>query len=133
MDGTLVATLPDGTGISYPRCRVESDGSLSAVKASFKPAYGEKHWPRVSLWRGLLVENVTQATCASLLREVLRDCDAVDLPVVAHVHDEVVLEVAHSDRKSAANHLQQIMEKERTWTKGLPLHAEPTIVTRYGK
>ncbi len=132
MDGTLVAQLPCGATIQYPQCRIEQ-GELTALKASFKPAYGAKEWPRVKLWRGLLVENVTQATCASLLRTTLLKCDEENLTVVAHVHDEVVLEVPVLEAKAAATELQKIMETQLPWSEGLPLIAPNKIMSRYGK
>jgi DNA polymerase len=140
LDGTLVCTLPDGSMIQYPKAKLEEQESpygtrvvVTALKANWKPAAGEREWPRVTLWRGLLAENVTQAVCAALLRGAIRELLANDWPVVAHVHDEVVLEVPENEGAAAEEALQEIMEDTQGWAIGLPLRAEPTIMTRYGK
>lgn len=138
--GTLVCTLPGGSMIQYPRAKLERDSYgevITALKANWKPKQGEKEWPRVKLWHGLLAENVTQATAAAILREALRECGEYNLPVVAHVHDEIIVDLASEPRRRSAPHaaarLQQIMEEPCEWVEGLPLKAVPIIAQRYGK
>lgn len=140
INGTLVCTLPGGATIQYPRCKLETTTTkygertaLTALKANWKPAAGEKEWPRVTLWRGLLAENVTQAFCAQLLRDAIHRCLREGLPVVAHVHDEIVSEVNRKDAEIAARDQKTIMEEVPSWATGLPLKAEQQIMTRYGK
>lgn len=140
IDGTLVCTLPGEHLIQYPRAKCETQDSpygprtvITALKANWKPAAGETEWPRVTLWRGLLAENVTQAVCACLLRHALREAAESDLPTVGHVHDEVIAEVPWAERQEALNELQYIMETAPAWAEGLPLAAEPKIMVRYGK
>jgi hypothetical protein len=128
--GTLVCTLPSGDTIQYPRAEVK-EGKLSAIKANWTPAAGEKEWPRVSLWRGLLAENVTQATCAALLRWAVDELVYNSVTPVAHVHDEIILDSAQPESDAAL--LQDIMEEGPAWAKGLPLEAKPQIMRRYGK
>ena len=48
-------------------------------------------------------------------------------------HDEIVLEVPEAEAADAKLVLQAIMEEPPRWADGLPLTAEPTIMTRYGK
>jgi DNA polymerase I-like protein with 3'-5' exonuclease and polymerase domains len=83
----------------------------------------------VSLWRGLLVENATQAVCAALLREKLRELPTA----IAHVHDEIILVASNEDAETVRYELKQTMETCPNWAKGLPLRADPQIMTRYGK
>lgn len=131
--GTLFCILPDGSTIQYPQCRFAS-GDLRAMKASVKPrADSTGEWPTMSLWGGFLAENITQATAASLLRATLVKCHEQNLPVVGHVHDEVILEVPTSTAGESAKLLQNIMEAAPDWAKGLPLEAKPELMTRYGK
>ena len=138
--GTLVGTLPGGTTIQYPKAKLEQVESeygprtnITALKANWKPAQGEKEWPRVTLWRGLLAENVTQAFCAALLRDAIDRALKQDFPVVAHVHDELVGEVHMREAEKAKDQLQQIMEETPSWAPNLPLTAKVTIMPRYGK
>lgn len=135
--GTLVCKLPDGTAIKYPHCKFETDDfdriGLTAMKSSAKPAAGQKEWPRMRLWGGLLAENVTQATAAALLRDLNRRLDESSANVVGHVHDEVIVECAASHSESRRIFVQDEMERNPSWAYGLPLHAGVTIMNRYGK
>lgn len=73
-------------------------------------------------------ENVTQAAAHDLLRGALRR-----LPeTVAHIHDELVLEVPEADADAAAR-LVQVMCEPPAWAEGLPLKAEVKVMRRYGK
>lgn len=138
--GTLVASLPGGINIQYPRAKLETQQTkfgertaITALKANWTPAAGEKEWPRVTLWRGLLAENVTQALCGGILRYAVDECLYNDLPVVGHVHDEIILDVPIIEAEEVSGLLKEIMEDTPSWLTGLPLAAEPTTMTRYGK
>lgn len=138
LGGTLICVLPDGTGIQYPFCSIEHSDrgdNLVCLKAGIKPKAGDTskhHWGVVRLWGGLLSENVTQAFCAALLRDKLRDCDWLDLPVVAHVHDEIILETAEIYAYRDKKLLKEVMESVPEYAQGLPLKADPIILDRYG-
>jgi DNA polymerase len=124
--------LPSGRILCYPFAKFEGD-EITYVKAAWKPAADAKEWPRARLWRGLACENITQAAAHDLLRETLRTLDREGLAVVAHVHDEAVVEcdAADADRVSARMH--EIMTTAPAWAEGLPLAAEGQIMQRYGK
>ncbi len=136
--GTLLCILPNGDAIQYPEAKLETSqnayGSKTQVtylKASLTPAANAKEWPRGALYGGLMAENATQAIAAALLREKLRDLAGE--PVVLHVHDEIVLEVLKNHADKALAMLQSVMEKVPAWAEGLPLKAEPEVMSRYGK
>ena len=136
MGGTLLCILPGDCIIQYPRAKLEVlEGpygpklNLTAMKANWTPKQGEKEWPRIGLWRGLLAENITQAFTARLLRNVLVDCP----DVIAHVHDEVIMEVPKTTALKSMRILRVKMNTVPMWAKGMPLDAEPTLMTRYGK
>lgn len=128
MGGSMLCALPNGQQITYPQFRLE-DGDMTALKANWTPAGDDTEWPRYKLYGGLLSENVTQATCACLLREAVSQLKHV----VMHVHDEIVLEVNEDEAYYWRSHLQSIMETNPRWATGLPLKAKPIITTRYGK
>ena len=118
--------LPSGRVLCYPFARLETDG-VSYLKAAWKPAADAAEWPRARLWRGLAVENVTQATANDVLRHALRLLDGV----VLHIHDEIVVETTDPDVAAAA--MQQAMCEAPAWAGGLPLAIEVKIMRRYGK
>ena len=137
MGGTLQCLLPGDHVIQYPKMRIEPQVTpwgdkkmgLASIKAGFKPKADATEWPRHKIWPGILVENVTQAFAAALLRHAIRQLDNV----VAHVHDEIVLEVPKAYAEQSAERLKMVMETIPEWAKGLPLIAEPKIMERYGK
>ena len=118
--------LPSGRVLCYPFAKFEGE-HLTYAKASWKPAADATEWPRAHLWGGLACENVTQASAHDILRAALRQCDGV----VAHVHDEIVIETAEPERVRAE--LERIMVTPPAWAVGLPLAVEAKIMARYGK
>lgn len=137
LGGTLLCELPDGTCIQYPFARIEHSDrgdQIVAMKASIKPKKDEKrrHWGEVRLWGGLLSENVTQAICAALLRSCIREMGDMRKYLVAHVHDEVILEVPAHEVEQVAKDLKTLMETPPAFAEGFPLAAEPVILDRYG-
>ena len=112
--------LPSGRILCYPFARFDEDG-ITYARASWKPRADAAEWPRARLWKGLLCENVVQATAADLLRHALRGLDGV----VLHVHDEIVVE-GDCDLGAA-------MCRAPDWATGLPLKATVKKMTRYGK
>ena len=123
--------LPSGRVLCYPFARFDEEGNLTYAKASWKPAADAKEWPRARLWKGLACENITQAIANDLLRHSLRRLDDAGLETVLHVHDEIVLETDRPDE--AAVLLKDIMCEAPPWAQGLPLNAEVSVMSRYGK
>jgi DNA polymerase len=124
--------LPSGRILRYPYAKLETDG-LSYAKAAFKPATDATEWPRSRLWRGLACENITQATANDILRYALRELDARGVGVVAHVHDEVVVECARQDADDVVATMTDVMCTAPDWAEGLPLNIEINVMDRYGK
>ena len=118
--------LPSGRILCYPFAKIEEDG-ISYAKAAWKPAADAKEWPRARLWRGLACENITQAAANDVLRYALRALD----DVVLHVHDEIVIETDQPE--AVTERLRQVMCTPPPWAVGLPLDAEISTMTRYGK
>jgi DNA polymerase bacteriophage-type len=124
--------LPSGRILCYPFAKFEND-EITYVKAAWKPAADAKEWPRARLWRGLATENITQAAAHDLLRETLRALDREGFAVVAHVHDEAVVECDAADAERVSARMHEIMTTTPAWAEGLPLAAEGSIMLRYGK
>jgi DNA polymerase len=133
---TLFCQLPCGRWLTYPDVRVEMKEApwgdlvpqLTMLRAAFVPKAGEKEWPRSGIYGGLLFENAVQGTAASLLRGAVNECYLQDIPVVMHIHDELVVEGAGYSKQ-----LHRIMNTAPAWADGLPLAAEVEIMERFGK
>jgi DNA polymerase len=124
---TLWYSLPSGRVLCYPNAKFDEEGNVTYTKAAWKPAADATEWPRARLWRGLACENVVQATANDILRYALRQLDGV----IAHVHDEIVVECPESKAESTAAHIHKIMCTPPAWASGLPLAAEGVTTKRY--
>jgi DNA polymerase len=120
--------LPSGRILCYPYAKLEEDG-ISYAKAAWKPAVDAREWPRARLWRGLACENITQAAANDVLRYALRAVEP--LGVVLHVHDEIVIETDQPE--TVTEQLRKAMCTPPPWAQGLPLNAEISTMSRYGK
>jgi DNA polymerase len=84
-------------------------------------------WPRRHMYGGRWLENITQATAASLLRYSIEQCDKEGVPVILHVHDEIISEGGYQED------LERIMQMAPAWAEGLPIAVEGDSGQRYGK
>jgi DNA polymerase len=127
-DGAMLwYSLPSGRVLCYPNAKFDEEGNVTYTKAAWKPAADAKEWPRARLWRGLAVENVTQAAAHDILRHSLRQID----DVVLHVHDEIVAECPAEQAESVSAAMHRVMCEPPAWAEGLPLAAEGVTTTRY--
>jgi DNA polymerase len=132
MGGTLVCFLPDMRPIVYPKAkivRVEKFGKMTDA-ISYLNGMGRKN-----LWNGLQVENGTQATAASILRQTLVSLEAeeTEAEIVLHTHDEAGGEVDEAKAGAFAERLENVMTRGWDWTEGLPLAAEISTSWYYTK
>lgn len=82
-----------------------------------------KKWERLAAHGGLLVENIIQAVACDILTDGLRRCADAGLPVIGHVHDEIIVEVREDQGDKAAEFLVQAMAATPQWAPGLKLTA----------
>lgn len=134
MGGTLVSFLPDMRPIVYPLAKIQKIEKFGKDQNAITYLKG---MGRRAAWSGLFVENNTQGTAASLLRQTLvRLEDEVapeDGETVLHTHDEVGCEVPDATAGAFAERLESVMVAGFDWTAGLPLAAEVTVDWYYHK
>ena len=132
MGGTLVAMLPDGRPITYPRARIEKKEKFGKEQDTITYIDG---MARMSMWSGLAVENLTQFTAAGLLREsiVRIDAEEKDGEIIGHTHDELLLEAPEDKAEKVVKRLVAKMTSGFDWADGLPLAAEPAMSWYYTK
>jgi hypothetical protein len=114
--------------LCYPFARID-DGSVTYLKAAFKPTADAEEWPRARLWQGIAQENIAQATANDLLRNSLRQLDGA----IGSVHDEIIVECAIDDAEKIVLKMTDVMCTPPIWAKGIPLDVEINIMSRYGK
>jgi DNA polymerase len=90
-------------------------------------------WQRISTHGGPLAENATQGFCRDLLATAMTAIEAENIPIVFHVHDEPVAEVAQFRAQYALDRMVAIMSTTPDYAPGLPLAAEGYHAKRYRK
>lgn len=130
-EGTMTCTLPSGRRIRYPFFRLEVD-ELGKQEFTYQTAKGSSV-ARGRLWRGILIENATQATAADLLRHAIKRLVHEGWKVVLHTHDELCIETTREMYKEAKAALTAAITDNPWWADGLPLGCDIKAGEAYGK
>jgi DNA polymerase len=129
--GTLLCWLPSGTWLAYPEARIKDIVKFEDAEPEPAIVYMHATYGPSSTYGGALAENITQAESATLLREALVTCEEWDLPVVLHVHDEIVVEIEEQDADDALADLEAVMNHVPDWADGLPIACDGEMGFRY--
>ena len=116
--GVLFVTLPSGRTLAYIKPRIE-ENQYGGESVTYMGTDAQKHWTRVESYGPKFVENITQAICRDLLAWAMRNLG--NYRIVAHIHDEVVLEVPMDTQ------LEEIcgtMGQTPDWLPGIELRAD---------
>ena len=118
--GTLWMVLPSGRKLAYlvPKEQPNRFGRMSLTYEGV----GQNHnWARQETYSGRLVENATQAIARDILAEAMARIEDKGLAIVAHVHDEVIIEAPKG--KYTVEEICKLMATNPDWCDGLPLAA----------
>ena len=84
-----------------------------------------KRWKQIETYGGKLVENVVQAIARDALAGAIDRLEAAGLPVVFHIHDEVVVDIKPwADDDTMLATVCEIMRQPIPWAPDLPLNAD---------
>lgn len=84
-----------------------------------------KRWKAIETYGGKLVENCVQAIARDCLADAIERLEAAGLPVVFHVHDEVVIDATpFADPDTMLEKVVNIMREPISWAPDLPLNAD---------
>ncbi len=123
----MTITLPSGRKLYYvdPKLGVNRWGNPSIT---YMGVNDKNKWGLIETYGGKLVENCVQAIARDCLAYAVENLEAAGLPVVFHVHDEVVIDIAPwADDKTMLEHVCGIMRQPAPWAEDLPLNAEGWI------
>lgn len=115
---TLWIVLPSGRNLAYIKPRLQPN-RFGRMAITYEGLGQNNKWARGETYSGKLVENITQATARDLLAGAMWRIEQVGLPIVAHIHDEVVLEVPEGS--VTIDEVCAIMNQNPSWAEGLPL------------
>jgi DNA polymerase len=119
--------LPSGRRLSYwqPRLhpkmiKTKAGKDFETNEISYMGMHQQsKKWISVRTYGGKLFENVVQAIARDCLAESMVISERRGIPIVLHVHDELVADIREDSNDLIL--LEEIMSYEIDWAPGLPL------------
>jgi DNA polymerase len=125
----LFITLPSGRKLAYVKPRIGLN-RFGRECLSYEGVNLAHQWGRIESYGAKVVENIVQATARDLLMHAMFSIDRVGYPIVAHVHDEVIVEAPLDAR---VEDVAVLMCDAPVWAEGLPLRAEGYACDFYKK
>lgn len=121
--GMLTITLPSGRTLCYPRVSIgierndgwRGDHEIIEYEGTNRTT---KKWGKIRTYGGKLTENVVQAIARDILGIVILRAREAGLPVVFHIHDEIVVEAAPGQ---TLEQVEALFSKPISWCTDLPL------------
>lgn len=121
--GMLTITLPSGRTLCYPRVSIgierndgwRGDHEIIEYEGTNQTT---KKWGKIRTYGGKLTENVVQAIARDILGIVILRAREAGLPVVFHIHDEIVVEAQPSQ---TLEQVEALFSKPIEWCRDLPL------------
>lgn len=135
----LRCKLPSGRYLHYINARVSEEEKVSQRTGKTYIKYsifydGVGHgvgatthkiaWAPVYTYGGKLVENIVQAISRDVLTEGMFRAEEMGMPIVGHVHDEIICEVKEEIGRAELDDLRYAMSAPIPWAPGLPLGAD---------
>lgn len=120
----MTISLPSGRKLYYVEPAV-GENRWGGPSITYMGVNDKNKWGRIETYGGKLVENVVQAIARDCLAQAIEHLEAAGLPVVFHIHDEVVIDTAAFDTNDAMlDKVVKIMSTPILWAEGLPLGAD---------
>lgn len=122
--GMLLITLSSGRTICYPRASIgieHNDGWRGDHEIIEYEGLNQltKKWGKIRTYGGKLTENIVQATARDILGTVIIRAEKNGLPIVFHVHDEIIVEASEGQSLSD---VEALFSNPIDWCKDLPLY-----------
>jgi DNA polymerase len=122
--GTFTCELPSGRAINYFNV-ANAGGELTAQV--------ERGGFRKKIYGGLLTQNLVAGINRDILADAVLRIEAAGIPVVLHVHDEVICEVDDYMVDEAARMVHDVMTTPPAWADGLPVGSDVKTYDHYQK
>lgn len=114
----MFVQLPSGRSIAYPWPALQ-DGNYGK-EIEYWGTDTTHTWAPIRTYGGKLTENIVQATARDCLAEKMIKVEEMGYHVVAHVHDEMIIDVPRAD-EAAFDKIDGLMAEPIDWAPGLPL------------
>lgn len=122
--GMLLITLSSKRTICYPRASIGIEhndswrGDHEIIEYEGLNQLTKK-WGKIRTYGGKLTENIVQATARDILGTVIIRAEENGLPIVFHVHDEIIVEASEGQSLSD---VEALFSNPIDWCKDLPLY-----------
>lgn len=133
-DRCLYMKLPSGRELCYQNARigVNDKGKEGLLYDGVNQM--TRQWGATSTFGGKLTENAVQAIARDLLADLMYRLTKKGYRIVAHIHDEVIVEVPKLDADSCLANIIGYMRTAPAWCKNLlPLNADGYVTPYYMK
>lgn len=119
--GTLMIRLPSGRSLVYPGTRMEFSPEKDQPVITYFGTDAAKKWTRIESYGPKFVENIVQAISRDILANAMRRVGREGYRIIAHVHDEVIIEAFP---EGSADEVCELMGQGPDWAEGLYLTAD---------
>ena len=116
--GMMFIELPSGRRLSYVKPRI-GENQFGGESITYMGLDLSKKWARIESYGPKLVENITQAISRDILCYAMQTLR--NMEIVAHVHDEIIIEC---DERTSLSAVCEQMARTPPWAEGLLLHAD---------
>ena len=116
--GMMFIQLPSGRRLSYVKPRI-GENQFGGESITYIGLNLSKKWVRIESYGPKLVENITQAISRDILCYAMQTLR--NMEIVAHVHDEIIIEC---DERTSLSAVCEQMARTPPWAEGLLLHAD---------
>ena len=110
--------LPSGRRLAYVKPRI-GENQFGGESITYMGLDLSKKWTRIESYGPKLVENITQAISRDILCYAMQTLR--NMEIVAHVHDEIIIEC---DERVSLSAICEQMARTPPWADGLPLRAD---------
>ena len=118
--GMLFINLPSGRCLSYVKPRI-SPNQFGGESVQYLGLNAVKKWNWIESYGPKFVENIVQGISRDLLCEAMLRLEKKGYRIVAHVHDEVIIE---AEQKDSVEKVCSLMGLVPDWSQGLQLRAD---------
>jgi DNA polymerase len=118
MSGMMFIVLPSGRKLAYVKPRI-GENIFGGESVTYEGVGATKKWERIESYGPKFVENIVQAISRDILMYAMKTLSTCS--IVAHVHDEVIIE---ADPSMSLDRVCKQMSRVPPWAKGLILDAD---------
>ncbi len=116
--GMLFIVLPSVRQLAYVKPKI-GENIFGGESVTYEGVGATKKWDRLESYGPKFVENIVQAISRDILMHAIKTLSTYR--IVAHVHDEVIIE---ADQSMSLDRVCQQMSRVPPWAKGLILDAD---------